>query len=50
MGSTEWTYHKEWTFATEYFIFKKISAKFKNPLKIVDLICQLPKYTYSYFS
>ena len=23
-GSTKWTHHKEWTFATGYFIFLKI--------------------------
>ena len=21
MGSTKWTYHKEWTYASNYFIF-----------------------------
>ena len=24
MGSAKWTHHKEWTFATNYFIFLKI--------------------------
>ena len=50
MGSTKWTYHKEWAFATDYFIFLKIWFEYKNLLEIVDLTYQLSKYTYSYFS
>ena len=30
MGSTKWTYHKEWSFASYYFTFSKISFQFKN--------------------
>ena len=31
-GSTKWTYHKEQSFASKYFIFLKILAHFKNIL------------------
>ena len=30
MGSTKWTYHKEPSFASNYFIFSKILFQFKN--------------------
>ena len=30
--STKWTYHKEWSFASNYFIFMKILCQFKNLL------------------
>ena len=32
MGSTKWTYHKERSFASNYFIFLKILFQFKNLL------------------
>ena len=32
MGSTKSTYHKEWSFAIDYFIFLKILFQFKNLL------------------
>ena len=30
MGSTKWTYHKERSFASNFFIFSKILFQFKN--------------------
>ena len=30
MVSTKWTYRKEWSFASNYFIFLKILFQFKN--------------------
>ena len=32
MTTTKWTYHKEWSFASNYFIFLKILFQFKNLL------------------
>ena len=32
MGNTNWTCHKKWTFATDYFIFLKILFEYKNVL------------------
>ena len=32
MVSTKWTYQKEWSFASSYFIFLKIQFQFKNHL------------------
>ena len=32
MVSTKWTYHKELSFASKYFIFLNILFKFKNLL------------------
>ena len=32
MGSTKWIYHKEWTFATDSFIFLKIYLDYENLL------------------
>ena len=29
MVTTKWTYHKEWSFASNYFIFLKILFQFK---------------------
>ena len=37
MMSTKWTYRKEWSFASNYFIFLNILFQFKNLLKRVDL-------------
>ena len=50
MGSTRWTYHKEWSFAINYFIFSKILFQFKNLVQRVDLKYQPPKCSYSSFS
>ena len=51
MGSTKWTYQKEWTFATDYFFFLFFEnlVEYKNLLEIVDLMYQLPKYSYLQF-
>ena len=35
MVSTEWTYHKERSFASNYFIFLKILFQFKNLLNLI---------------
>ena len=48
--STKWTYHKERSFASNYFIVSKILIQFKNLLQRVDLVYELPKCPYSYFS
>ena len=48
-GSIKWTYHKERSFVSNYFIFLKIVFQFKNLLQRVDLMHQLPKCPYSYF-
>ena len=32
MGNTKWTYHKEWSFTSNYFAFFKILFQFKNLL------------------
>ena len=32
MMSTKWTYHKEWSFTSNYFIYLKILLQFKNLL------------------
>ena len=50
VGSTKWTYHKKRSFASNYFLFLKMLFQFKNPVQRVDLLYQLPKYPYSYFS
>ena len=51
MVSTKWTYHKEWSFASNYFIFfLKMLFHFKNLLKTVDFMDERPKCLYSYFS
>ena len=49
MVTTKWTYHKERSFASNYFIFLKILFQFKNFLHWLDLMYQQPKYPYSYF-
>ena len=50
MGSTKWTYHKGRSFASNCFMFSKILFQFKNIVQRVDLLYQLPKCPYSYFS
>ena len=32
MLTTKWTYRKEWSFASNYFIFQKFLFQFKNPV------------------
>ena len=49
MVTKKWTYHKERSFASNYFIFLKILFKFKNLLYRVDLLHQQPKCPYLYF-
>ena len=48
--SKKWTYRKERSFSSSYFIFLKILFQFKNLLEGVDLIYQRTKFPYSYFS
>ena len=50
VGSTKWTYHKEQNFSSNCFSFLKILLHFKTLLQRVDLMYQLPKCPYSYFS
>ena len=50
MATTKWTYHKEWNFASNYFIFLEHFFQFYNLLKRVNLMYQQPKCPYSYFS
>ena len=47
MAITKWTYHKEWSFASNYFIFLENLFQFYL-LKRVNLMYQRPKYPYSY--
>ena len=49
MGSINWTYHKERSFASNCFIFTKILFQFKNLVKRVDLMYQPSKCPHSYF-
>ena len=49
MVTTKWTYHKERSFAKNYFIFLKILFRFKNLLQRVDLMYQRPKCPHPYF-
>ena len=46
MGSTKWTYHKERSFASNYFPFSKILLQFRKLVYRVDLIYQPPKCPY----
>ena len=48
MATKKWTYHKEWSFAGNYFIFFKILLQFKNLLQRVNLMYQRPKFQYEY--
>ena len=38
MESKKWNYHKEWSFASNYFIFSKILFQFKNFKYRADLM------------
>ena len=49
MVTTIWAYHRERSFASNYFIFLKVLFQFKNLLWIIDLMYQQPKRPYSYF-
>ena len=50
MATTKWTYDKEWSFASDYFIFLENLFQVSNLLKRVNLMNQWPKCQYSYFS
>ena len=41
MVTTKWTCHKEWSFASNYFIFLKILFQFKNLLLLYHLSHEL---------
>ena len=48
MVSTKWTHHKKLSFVSNYLIFLKIMFWFKNLIKRVHLMYQLPKCQYFY--
>ena len=48
-GCTKRTYYKERSFATTTLLFWKFNMSIRILFQIVDLMCQLPKYLYSYF-
>ena len=50
MATAKWTYHKEWSFASNYLIFLENLFQFQNLLKRVSLMYQRPKCQYSYLS
>ena len=50
MATTKWTYHKEWSFASNYFIFLENLLQFWNLLKRVNLMYQRRKCSYLSFS
>ena len=50
MGSRKLAYYKERSFASNHFPFPKILFQFRNLVCRVDLIYQLPRCPYSYFS
>ena len=49
MESTKWTYQKEWSFASNYFIFLENLFQFQSLLNRVNVMYQRPKCPYSYF-
>ena len=49
MATTKWTFHKEWSFASNHFIFLENLFQLENLLKRVNLMYQRPKCPYSYF-
>ena len=49
MGTTKWTYYKEWSFANNYFDILENLFQFQNLLKRVNLTYQQRKCSYSYF-
>ena len=50
MTTTNWTYHKEWSFASNYFVFLEKFLQFQNLLKRVNLMNQRLKCPNLYFS
>ena len=50
MVATKWTYHKEWSFASNYFIFLENVFQFQNLLNRANLMYQRPKFSNLYFS
>ena len=45
MVTTKWTYHKEWSFSSNNFIFFKTLFQFKSPLqRFVVRTTQMPKF------
>ena len=50
MVTTKWTYHKEWSFASNYFIFLENVFQFQNLLNRANLMYQRPKCSNLYFS
>ena len=48
MVTTKWTYHKDCSFASNYFIFWKIYFSFRTSNRF-HLMYQWPKCPYSYF-
>ena len=50
MATTTWTYHEEWSFSSNYFIFLENFFQFQNLLKRANFMHQQPKCPYSYFS
>ena len=50
MATTKWTYHKEWSFASKYFIFLENLFQCKNLFNRINLMYQRPESPYSYFS
>ena len=50
MATTEWTYHKEWSFASNCFILLENLFQFQNLLNRVNLMYQRPKCPYSHIS
>ena len=44
MVTTKWTYHKKWSFASNYFLFLENLFQFQKFLKRVNLMCQRPNY------
>ena len=49
METAKWTYHRERSVTSNYFIFLKVLFQFKNLLWTIDLMYQQPKHPYSYF-
>ena len=50
IATTKWTYHKEWSFASSYFISLENLFEFLNLSVRVNLMYQRSKCPYSYFS
>ena len=49
MATTKWTYHREWSFASNYLIFLENLFQFQNLLKRINLMYRQPKCQYLYF-